>query len=123
MKTATKIYDRIEQRCETVPFKVIDLGGQVLIKHFWSKRQGATGYQVHTVVHDLRPPEIVMGYNQTAGAGYCKESQAYWTALAGVGLMAREDRGAVKGGAGISHKYHVGGNYYFVPKSEILKYK
>ena len=123
MKNATTIYDRISKSCDSVPFKEIQFTGRALIKLYWTKRQGSLGYQVHCVVHDFTGENVKMHYFKTGGFGFCKDSDSYWRALRCLDLMTRQDKGAVKGGASIDHKYHIGGNFYRVPKSEQIKYK
>ena len=123
MKNATQIYDQVKKSCDTVPFKEIEFSGKATVKLYWSKRQGATGYQVHTIIHNFQGPEVVMGYFKTNGYGYCKESAAYWQALRTLGIMTKEDKNRGHGSSGINHKYHIGGNFYRVPVSQTVKYK
>lgn len=117
------IYDTILRKCDSAAIKEINFGNILTIKHYWSARAGANGHQIHTVIHDWRTNPVTSHYHVSGGCGFNKESSEYWYALRYTGLMTREDRGQTREGDSISHKYHVGGNYYKVPKSHILKYK
>jgi len=121
--TATKIYNVIEKKCEDIPMRHIDFSNYITIKQYFTKRAGALGYQMHTVIHDFRNTNTVMSHNVTGGTGFCKESSAYWKALRHIGLMTRHDKASSHEGSGVSHNYHVGGNYYRVPAKDILKLK
>ena len=120
-KNTTHTYDMVNKACGETPYQVINFGDQITIKHFWTLRAGTMGYQMHTIVHDHRGENYTVSHGKTNGYGYCKESESYDSALRAMGIRAREDE--CRGGDGVSYKYHVGGNYYYVPKSEIRKYK
>ena len=120
-KQATQIHDMVKRACGETPYREINFGNQVTIRQYWTLRAGTMGFQVHTIVHDYRGEKITVSHGKTCGYGYCKESKSYDSALRAMGIRAKEDTS--RGASGVSHKYHVGGNYYFVPKSEIRKYK
>jgi|SaaInlStandDraft_1057018.scaffolds.fasta_scaffold40625_3 hypothetical protein len=120
-KQVTQIYDKVKKLCGEIPHKEINFGNQVTIKQYCTLRAGAMGFQVHTIMHDYRSKHIKVLHGKTCGTGYCKESESYDSAISAMGIRTKEDTS--KGPSEISHKYHVGGNYYFVPKSEIRKYK
>ena len=123
MKTATQIYDTVKKSCEETPFKEIEFSGTGLIRLYWSKRQGANGYQVQAIVHDYQSDEPKVTHFKTNGYGFCKESQSYWQALRCLGLMSKEDKRRNHGSDGVNYNYFVGGNFYRVPKSQQVKYK
>jgi len=120
-RQATRTYDLVNKACGETPHREINFGDQVTIKQYWTLRPGAMGHQIHTIVRDYRGKNITVSHGKTNGTGYCKESESYHSALRAMGIRAKED--ACEDSSGVSHKYHVGGNYYFVPKSKIRKYK
>lgn len=111
----------VKRACGETPYREINFGNQVTIRQYWTLRAGTMGFRMHTIVHDYRGEKITVSHGKTNGYGYCKESESYDNALRAMGIRAEEDTN--RGASGVSHKYHVGGNYYFVPKSEIRKYK
>ena len=128
MKTATSIYDTVNKSCESTPFREIDFAGLATIKLFYTLRAGQMGFQVHAIIHNFQGNPDMTGNNivthsKSGGYGYCKESEQYWCALRSLGIMTKQDKDSGHGSSVISHKYHKGGNFYYVPKSEILKYK
>ncbi len=120
-KQATQAYDMVKKACGETPYREINFGDQVTIKHFWTLKAGTMGYQMHTIVHDYRSKKSTISHGKTSGNGYCKESDSYDSSIRAMGIRTKEDTS--RGASEISNKYHVGGNYYFVPKSEIRKYK
>lgn len=120
-KNATKIYDTVKRACGETPFREILLHDKGMIRLYWTTRPGTYGYQVHAIVHKYTEDgNIFVAHSKTDGMGYCKESEAYWRALRFLGIKTREDKDPCS--SGIAHKYHIGGNFYKVPKSEIVKY-
>ena len=120
-KQATQTYDMVKRSCGETPFREINFGDLVTVSQYWTLRAGVMGFQIHTVVHDYRGENITVSHSKTNGYGYCKESESYDSAISAMGIRAKGD--LCKGSSGISHRFHIGGNYYFVPKSEIRKYK
>ena len=120
-KQGTRTYDMVNKACGETPYRVINFGDQITIKHYWTLRAGQMGYQMHTIAHDFRGETVTVSHGKTNGNGYCKESESYDSALRAMGIRSKEDTNI--GASGVPHKYHVGGNYYYVPKSEIRKYK
>lgn len=96
------------------PFAVIDFNG-VEIRQYWTgSNKNTYGFQVLTC--------IFFGtdfYEESStGCGYCKASQGLELAFRHLGKIPKghgHDR--------ISHKYHVGGNFYKVPNKDIRKFK
>lgn len=120
-RQATRTYDLVNRACGETPHREINFGDQVTIRQYWTLIAGTMGFQMHTIVHDCRGENTTVSHEKTNGHGYCKESESYDSALRAMGIRSKEDTNI--GASGVSHKYHVGGNYYFVPKSEIRKYK
>jgi len=118
---STQIYDMVKRACGETPFREINFGDLVTIKQYWTLISGVMGFQMHTIAHDYRGESITVTHGKTRGHGYCKESESYDSALRAMGIRAKGD--LCKGSSGISHRFHIGGNYYFVPKSQIRKYK
>jgi len=112
-------YRTIENRCESTPFKSISLRGHIRIDLYWSKNSGADGFQVYGVLilfDDKKEPVFMRSH----GGGYSKEDHILEHLLREAGVMPR---GQSLGGDTIPHNYYKGGNYYEVPKKDVLKIK
>ena len=111
----------VKRACGETPYREINFGDLVTVRQYWTLRAGAMGYQMHTIAHDYRGESITVSHSKTNGYGYCKESESYDSAISAMGIRSKED--TCNGASVVSHKYHIGGNYYYVPKSQIRKYK
>lgn len=98
------------------PFTVIDFGGDIEIRQYWTKG-GVYGPQVVTVIFNY--PEDVW-HCKTSGCGYCKQSSGLSSAFKHLGIRPKSMR---LGGEKMPREYHIGGNFYRVPKSKIRKVK
>ena len=115
MKTLTKKIQTYIN--DNTPFRVIDLPNHT-IKLWWSKK-GTNGYQCIVVLYHNKGGEHT--YFKTGGFGYCKESSALKQAFKVVGNAPKEMASQYKRylEPSLPFCYHVGGNYYKVPKSEM----
>lgn len=110
-------WDTIRNRCESTPFKTVQLpNGRIDL--YWSQRAGAYGHQVYSFVIDHERDETK--FDKTNGCGYCKESEALGHAFAFLGV---KPKGYTPYSGEIPYQYRVGGNFYRVPKSKLLKFK
>ena len=109
-------YQTIEKSCESAPFLKVELTGKGWIALYWSLRAGTYGHQVYCVASDYETAH----FSKSNGCGYCKESNQLELALRFLGI---HPRGMTLGGEGIPHQYHIGGNFYRVPKKDQLRAK
>ena len=99
------------------PFKEIDLPGGYTIRLWWTKG-GMYGPQVLAIIYGLgEEHEDFPVYSITDGCGYSKEHHALDECFSHLG---RAPRGFEK--TQRMFPYHVGGNYYRVPRKHWLKY-
>lgn len=101
------------------PFKVIKMG-QYEIRHYWSKK-GTHDFQVYSVAYGPWNPETesrICAYHKTGGCGYDKEANGFAHICRMIGV---KPKGMVLDSEGINQKYHVGGNFYRVPKKDLRK--
>ena len=110
-------YQTIENKCESTPFKCVSLRGHIRIDLYWSKNSGVNGFQVYGVMHHWQKESVFM---RSHGGGYSKEDHILEHLLREAGVMPR---GQNLGGNTIPHNYYRGGNYYEVPKKDVLKIK
>ena len=110
-------YRTIENKCESAPFICISLKGHCRIDMYWSKNRGAEGFQVYGVLIRYCEEPVFM---RSDGGGYSKEDYIFEHLLREAGVMPR---GQSLGGAPVPYIYHKGGNYYEVPKKDVLKIK
>ena len=99
---------------QNTPFTVIELGN-VEVRQYQTKG-GTGGSQVLTVV--LNYPNFQEF--KTGGGGYCKASDGLANAFKSLGI---KPKGMTLGGETMPLDYRVGGNFYKVPKSKIVKVK
>ena len=121
-------WNTIDQRCESTPFKLIDLGTRYWIELYWSKRAGTYGYQVYAawvdrkhapVYSDSGEPmyhEAQAYFYKTDGFGYSKEDAALEHVLRAIGKKPADMH---VGSESIPHKYRISGNYYRVPQAKL----
>ena len=109
-------WETIQNKCESVPFRTIELGDNHRIDLYWSARQGINGYQCYGALVTYEG-DIDTVFYKTNGGNYCKESHAleYLLKKAGIGI---KDFSAGSGGA--PYQYRVGGNYFNIPASDII---
>lgn len=118
-------WDTIRNRGESTPFKVIELP-EGRIDLYWSKNAGTYGHQVYMFVIDHSTYSWKDGteartlFSKSSGYGYCKESQETQLAFEFLGVMPKNYQ---PGCEVVPHKYRKGGNFYKIPKSELVKYK
>tara|TARA_R110000737_G_scaffold28359_1_gene46911 strand:+ start:71 stop:430 length:360 start_codon:yes stop_codon:yes gene_type:complete len=110
-------YRTIENKCESTPFSCISLKGHCRIDLYWSKNRGLEGFQVYGVLIKYSDEPVFM---RSHGCGYSKEDYIFEHLLREAGVMPR---GQSLGGAPVPYTYHKGGNYYEVPKKDVLKIK
>lgn len=115
-------WETIRNRCESTPYKLIDLGNRYRIELYYTLRAGTYGHQVHAVWMDYHgegteyDPSPVAHFHKTNGYGYCKSSAALEHVLRAIG---KKPQGFDLGATDDPHKYHKGGNYYSVPQSKL----
>lgn len=110
-------WETISNRCESTPFKVIDLGSDAdkmfaRIDLYWTARRGVHGYQVYGVLRDeyLQPK-----FYKSAGYGYCKESHVLELMFKDLGFQPKGHRN----GGEISPKWWRNGNLYEVKLKDL----
>ena len=90
--------------------------GTCWIKQFWTPNAGTYGHQVLTMWCTYGDIDS-FAYDITSGCGYCKKGAGLWAAFRSLGLRVR--------GVSIENemdwKYRKGGNYYKVPKKDVMK--
>lgn len=96
----------------TTPETVIEIG-EFEIRQYWTKG-GIYGQQVVTVVFNY--PDFFE--HKTDGCGFCKMSDGLFHAFKHIGI---KPKGMRLGRERISRNYHIGGNFYRVPKKDIRK--
>ena len=101
---------------DTTTAEVVIAMGNYEIRQYWTKG-GVYGPQVLTCIFGDYPNFFE---HKTSGCGYCKLSAGLEAALQHVWL---KPRGMQLGCERINRKYHVGGNFYKVPKKDIVKIK
>jgi len=98
-------------REQTTAFQVIEMG-DYLIELYWT-RAGTYGQQVASIVfkhHGFH------GEHRTSGCGFDKIADATESVFATLGVMPANYN---PGSEPLPWEYHVGGNYYRVPKKSI----
>tara|TARA_R110001632_G_scaffold143859_2_gene260015 strand:- start:156 stop:515 length:360 start_codon:yes stop_codon:yes gene_type:complete len=110
-------YRTIQNKCESTPFICISLKGHCRIELYWSKSRGVEGFQVYGVLIRYCEEPVFMCSH---GCGYSKDDYIFEHLLRKAGVMPR---GQSLGGATVPYTYHKGGNYYEVPKKDVLKIK
>ena len=96
------------------PFTVIAFGDYE-IRQYWTSKNSGNGWQVLTVIFSY--PEFYE--YKTNGGGFNKTNAGLEWAFR---TLEKQPRG-FKYGDGIDIKYHIGGNFYRVSKSNIIKFK
>ena len=111
-------WNTIRNRCESTPFRAIELGDSHRIEVYWSAREGVYGYQCYGALVTYKG-DIDTVFYKTNGGNYCKESHTieHLLSVAKVGIKDYE-----AGSGGAPYHYRVGGNYFNVPVSDIIKY-
>lgn len=118
-------WDTIRNRCESTPFKVIELP-EGRIDLYWSKNVGTYGHQVYMFAIDHSAADYTNSieprtmFSKSDGYGYCKESQETQQAFEFLGIMPKNYQAGCEP---VPHKYRKGGNFYKIPKSALVKYK
>lgn len=97
------------------PSHVIEMGGYT-IKLFDCSKTGVNGWQKLAVCFNA--PNKPMTF-KTNGYGYCKTGSVLDSIFHTIGI---KPKGFTEGSSEL-YEYHVGGNFYRVPKSKIRKYK
>ncbi len=103
------------------PFKVIEIG-KYEIRLYWTARKGVYGHQV---VSEIYSNHAHVFFSISSGCGYCKESEMTTKAFREIGIAPRELKETIERHCHdtINYRYKVGGNFYRVPKKDILKIK
>lgn len=111
-------WNTINQRCESTPFKSIDLGNRYRVELYHSLRAGTYGFQVYAawVDYEATPEGAQAYFYKTDGCGYCKPSQALEHVFRAIG---KRPKGFDLGATDDLHQYRKGGNYYNVPQSKL----
>lgn len=97
--------------------------GDYRISLYWTKNAGMYGHQV--VYEVLKIGEGIVLADSTTGCGYCKKSEALATCFRFIGSAPRAMLSTLNKYCimEMPHQYFVGGNFYRVPKKDILKLK
>lgn len=98
----------------TTPFAVVDFGDYE-VRQYWTKG-GAYGPQVVTVVFYAEE----WFEHKTGGCGFNKVAAGLEQAFS---YLGQQPKGMTLGGESVPYEYFVGGNFYKVPKSKIVKAK
>jgi hypothetical protein len=108
MKKATR-----DLREKYTPAYDIEIG-KFNIEQYWTSPEKL---QVVTVVFKCN---LYFSEHRTNGHGYCKMSAGLEATWPAIGIIPRLQS---KYGDKINNAYHVGGNFYRVPKKDIRKFK
>ena len=115
MKPANWNNARLRQLVDNeTPFIEIACPDNITIRLWWTTG-GAYGLQVVTVIYG--PDDGYPVTEKTNGCGYSKPNEAIEVAFYHIGMMPR----GYRVGSGMPERYHVGGNYYRIPRKHWMK--